>query len=74
MQIMRFEGVPKTSTITKFLGNPTPSLPSGVKGILRFDGLPSAATILKLFYGSSTPAILSYTDADSWEDIESWNA
>ena len=62
------------ATVEKLLLNDTPSLPSGVKGIVMFYGLPSAATVLKLLYGSTTPAILSYTDAESWEDIESWNA
>lgn len=49
MQIMRFEGVPKTSTITKFLGNTTPNLPSGVTGFARLKGLPSASMMLKIF-------------------------
>ena len=62
------------ATIEKLLLNDTLSLPSGVKCIIRFNGLPSADTVLKLLYGSTTPAILSYTDAESWEDIESWNA
>lgn len=52
IQIMRLEGVPKTSTITKALANPTPNLPSAVTGFARIDGLVSSATIIKLFYVS----------------------
>lgn len=74
MQIARIDGTPTAATILKLLPHDTPSLPSGVNGIIRFDRFPNATTIIKLFYGSATPAILSYTDADSWEDIESWNA
>lgn len=74
MQILRIDGIAKAATVLKLLPHDTPSLPSSVKGIVRARGFLTATQIIKIFYGSPTPAILSYTDADSWEDIESWDA
>lgn len=59
MQILRIDGLARATTVLKLLPHATPSLPSGVKGIIRFDRLPSAATIFRLFLISD----------DTWDGI-----
>ena len=72
IQIMRLDGIEKTSTITKLLANPTPALPSGVTGFVRIKGIASASVILRLLPSTGTviiPDVLSDNFGEAITDL-----